>query len=296
MGHGRGPRRLASGSRPVLNASPLETLAWGYGLIEGPRVDAENNLYFSDVPNGGVFCRHPDGSIDTVIPKRRGVGGIALHADGGIVVSGRDVSHVRDGDSRQLATFDALGTNDLFVDAAGRVIVGTLRSNPFDFDGEKVPGECWRIEAPGQLTELYGGIGLTNGIGFSPDGTVIYHSDTSANAIVAHDVDAQGNCSNRRNLVQRDGFLPDGLAVDEAGVVWAAEYGGSCVSGYHPNGEPAGRIDVPAKQVTSLCFGGPDRRDLYIVTADNTEDRARAGTIFRTRVDVAGVAVPLVRI
>ena len=59
--------------------SELETLAWGYGLVEGPRVDDENRLYFSDVHNGGVHRRNPDGTIEVVVPKRRGVGGIALH-------------------------------------------------------------------------------------------------------------------------------------------------------------------------------------------------------------------------
>lgn len=274
----------------------IETLAWGYGLLEGPRVDAEDRLYFADVPNGGVYCRTPDGAITTVIPKRRGVGGIALHADGGLVVSGRDISHVRDGESRQLAKFDALGTNDLFVDAAGRVVVGTLKSNPFDMDGERTPGDCWRIDAPGETTLLYSGIGLTNGIGFSPDGTVIYHADTTSNAVVAHDVAPDGTCGNRRNLVQRPGFQPDGLAVDEAGTVWVAEYGGGCVSGWAADGSEAGRVEVPAKQITSVCFGGADRRDLYIVTADNSEDRSRLGTIFRTRADVPGLAVPLARI
>ncbi len=273
----------------------IETLAWGYGLIEGPRVDDQDRLFFSDVPNGGVYCRHPDGTIETVVPKRKGVGGIALHADGGVVVSGRDISHVRDGVSRQLATFVALGTNDLFVDAAGRVVVGTLRSNPFG-EGERVPGECWRIEGPGQTTLLYGDIGLTNGIGFSPDGSVIYHADTSAGAIIAHDVAADGSCGNRRNLYQRHGFQPDGLAVDEAGTVWAAEYGGGCVLGVGADGVVVGRIDVPATQVTSVCVGGSDRRDLYVVSADNRDDRDRQGSIFRVRVDVAGLPVPLARI
>lgn len=274
----------------------VETLAWGYGLLEGPRGDTEGNLYFADVPNGGVYRRTVEGRIDVVIPKRRGVGGIALHADGGLVVGGRDISHVRDGVTRQLATFAPDGTNDLFTDAAGRIIVGTLKTNPFDLEGERVPGDCWRIDAPGQVTLLYGGIGLTNGIGFSPDGATIYHADTTANAVVAHDVAADGTCGNRRNLYQRDGFQPDGLAVDEAGTVWVAQYGGGCVTGIGADGTVVGFIPVPAKQVTSLCFAGSDRRDLYIVTADNTEDRSRAGTIFRTRADVPGVTVPPARI
>src|SRR5215216_1448771 len=106
----------------------LETLAFGYGLIEGPRADAAGHLYFSDVPNGGVYRRSPDGTIATVVPKRRGVGGIALHADGGIVVSGRNIAHVRDVHTRLLyAPEDVPGFNDLFTDQRGRVYAGTIR-------------------------------------------------------------------------------------------------------------------------------------------------------------------------
>src|SRR5258705_6046484 len=100
----------------------LETLASGYGLIEGPRADGAGNLYFSDVTNGGVFRRRPDGAIDTVVPKRRGVGGIALHADGGIVISGKNICHVKDGTTRILVVRpDAPGFNDLFTAAQGPV-------------------------------------------------------------------------------------------------------------------------------------------------------------------------------
>ncbi len=275
--------------------SDLETLAWGYGLIEGPRVDGDDNLFFSDVPNGGVHRRSPDGTIDVVIPKRRGVGGIALHADGGLVVSGRNICHVRDGETRVLFAPDAPGLNDLFVDAAGRVICGTVRSDPFTVEGERTPGECWRVDAEGSAAELYGGVGLTNGIGFSPDGTVLYHSDTTA-GVWAHDY-ADGTVANRRLLVAGDDLQPDGLAVDEAGTVWVADVSGSgSVRGFAPDGSEVGRVEVPARMVTSLCFGGPDRRDLYIVTADNRDDPERAGTIFRTRAEVAGCTPALATI
>ena len=70
-------------------AMTLELLASGYGLLEGPRVDDQNRLYFSDVPNGGVYRRSPGGKIETLIPERKGVGGIALNEGGGIVCSGR---------------------------------------------------------------------------------------------------------------------------------------------------------------------------------------------------------------
>lgn len=279
----------------IRRMNDLEVLAWGYGLIEGPRADHEGNLYFSDVPNGGVYCRRPDGSIDTVVPKRRGVGGIAFHADGGLVISGRNICHVRDGETRVIWVPDAAGLNDLFVDSAGRVITGTMRSDPFDMDGPRTGGECWRIDGEGAATELYQDVALTNGIGFSPDGTVLYHSDTTR-GVWAHDYD-DGAVSARRLFVHHDDLMPDGLAVDEDGNVWVADVSGAgAVRGFAPDGSEIGRLAVPARMVTSLCFGGADRRDLYVVTADNTSEPERGGTIFRTRAEVPGCAVAAARV
>jgi D-xylonolactonase len=275
----------------------LETIAFGYGLLEGPRVDTANNLYFSDVTNGGVYRRAPNGAVSTVVPRRRGVGGIALHADGGVVVSGKNICHVKDGETRILFQRDDIpGFNDLFTDSAGRVYVGSLRSDPFKA-GARVPGELWRIDGAGKVTQMYGEVGITNGIGFSPDGRTIYHADSAGPHIIVHDVALDGTMSNRRAIAHMSGgTIPDGLCVDEAGCIWVAVYGGNCVARYTDDSKLDRKIDVPAKAVTSLCFGGSDRRDLYIVTADNTEDPERKGTVFRTRVDTPGLPAPLVRV
>ncbi len=275
----------------------LETLASGYGLLEGPRVDAADNLYFSDVPNGGVYRRSPNGEVTIAIPKRRGVGGIALHADGGLVVGGRNICHVKDGQTRILfQREDIPGFNDLFTDRAGRVFVGTLRSDPFKA-GARTPGELLRINSEGNVTVMYGDVGLTNGIGFSPDETIIYHADSAGPHLIVHDVLPDGTMTNRRAIAQMSGgTIPDGLCVDEAGCIWVAVYGGRCVARYTPEGKLDRKIDVPAKAVTSVCFGGKDRRDLYIVTADNTEVPERKGTIFRTRVETPGLVAPLARV
>jgi len=275
----------------------LETLVYGYGLLEGPRVDANDNLYFSDVPNGGVYRRSPSGEVSTVIPRRRGVGGIALHADGGVVVSGKNICHVKEGQTRILFQRDDIpGFNDIFTDSAGRVYVGSLRSDPFK-EGARTPGELWRVEGEGKATEMYGNVGLTNGIGFSPDGKMIYHADSAGPHLIVHDVAPNGTMTNRRAIAQMEsGTIPDGLCVDEAGCIWVAVYGGRCVTRYTPDGKLDRKIEVPAKAVTSVCFGGKDRRDLYIVTADNTEVPDRKGTIFRTRVETPGVSVPLARV
>ena len=275
----------------------LEAVAWGYGLIEGPTADDQGNLYFSDVPNGGVYRLSPDGSIDVAIPKRRGVGGLALHADGGLVASGRNICHVVNGETRIVFAPDCMGLNDLTVDQQGRVICGTLRADPFAEEAtaaDRVPGECWRIEAEGQATMLYDNVLLTNGIGFSPDGSVLYHSDTATHGLLAHDYAEDGTVSGRRFFVQRDDLMPDGIAVDEEGTVWVADVSGSSsVRRFSADGEEVARISVPARMVTSLCFGGPDRRDLYIVTADNRDDPDRNGTVFRTRADTPGCRIAL---
>ncbi len=272
----------------------FEVLASGYGLIEGPRIDPEDHLFFSDVHGGGVYRRAPDGEITTVVPKRRGVGGIVLHADGGVVISGRNVCHVKGESTRILFDLeDAPGFNDLFVNSDGQILVGCLRANPFSTSGPRETGELYAITAEGKATVLYGDVSLSNGIGLSPDGRTLYHSDTARNQVIVHDIDATGRAVDRRPLADTPEVLPDGLAVDEAGCIWIANYGGGCVLRFSPKGELDLRIDVPAKQVTSLCFGGSDLRDLYIVTADNTDDPALAGTIFRTRADTPGLHTPL---
>lgn len=274
----------------------METLCFGYGLVEAPRVDAAGNLYFSDVTGGGVFRRAPDGTIVTVVPKRRGVGGLVLHADGGVVVTGRDVVHVRDGKTRLLlAVAGAVGFNDLMTDAAGRVFVGSLRSGAAQIE-DRVPGELWRIDGPGQGTQVYGEIAFANGVGFSPDGRTVYQSNYSAGEVLAHDLERGGTAGNRRVFARVPRGNPDGLAVDEAGGVWVALGSGGGVARFAPDGVLEGVLHVPAPFVASLCFGGADRRDLYLATAGNTEDPARGGTVFRIRADVAGLVAPPARV
>ncbi|MEM9561771.1 MAG: SMP-30/gluconolactonase/LRE family protein [Actinomycetota bacterium] len=278
----------------------LETLTHGYGLVEGPRVDEAGNLYFSDVLDGGVYRRDPSGTIDTVVPKRRGVGGIALHADGGIVISGRNVCHVVDGETRVVFEPDAPGCNDLVTDASGRVLTGTIRRDPFDAEAAPTAGEAYRIGLDGSVERLYDDVGLTNGLGFSPAGDRLYHSDSTGGHVICHDIETGpagvDRLTNRRALRPFRGFQPDGLAVDEAGTIWVADFGAGAVIGVSPDGDEVDRIPVPATAVTSVCFGGPDRRDLYIVTADNRDDPDRRGTIFLTRSEVPGLAIPAARV
>jgi gluconolactonase len=275
----------------------FELLASGFQLVEGPTDDGAGGLYFSDVLGGGVHHLRADGRVELAVPKRRGVGGIALHEDGGLVISGRDLVHVKDGATRTvLSVPGVLGWNDLCTDAAGAVYAGSLRFAVFDPAAQAVPGECWRL-APGAAAEsLYGGMVHANGIGVSPDGKALWHSDTRRGVLVVHALGQGGRAAERREIRVEGEGRPDGLAFDDAGCAWVASAGGGRVDRF----TPAGRLDlsvaVPARMVTSLCFAGSDARDLIVVTADHAEEPTRRGCVFRGRSDVAGAAVHPARV
>jgi xylono-1,5-lactonase len=282
----------------------FETLATGYGLLEGPRTDEQNRLYFSDVRGGGVFRRSPDGKIETLIPARKSVGGIALNEGGGLVVTGTGLAFWDEGSSRIRDIFTEwegkalFGLNDLTIDDNGCIWVGSFGCdiNKFDFKATPPPGSLFRVEPPGKITKLWEGIEVTNGLGFSPDRKLLYHSDSTTRAVWAYEVRADRTVSDRRLFARLPEGMPDGLTVDAEGGVWAAVVGGPGeLVRFKNDGTVDRRVKVPAKTVTSVAFGGPDMLDLYAVTANNSNDRELKGTVFRTRSDIPGLPVPKAR-
>jgi xylono-1,5-lactonase len=279
----------------------LETLASGFGLIEGPRCDERGRLCFSDVPNGGVYRRSPDGNIETLIPKRRGVGGIALNEGGGIVCTGRGLIYWNEATKASRDLFvewegrKLNGLNDLQPDDQGSIFVGSLEHNALEEGAKRIPGSLYRVDPDGKVTKLYEGIETTNGMGFSPDRKSLYHADSTTKAVWVYDVQPDRTVKDRRVFARMPQGWPDGLAIDaEGGVVVAIVNYGEVVR-FKPDSTLDWRLKVPAKMVTSLTFGGPDLSDLYIVTADNTEDESKKGTIFRTPAKVPGLPVPKAR-
>ena len=265
----------------------MEELASGYSLLEGPTIDGAGGIYFSDVIAGGVYRWSPDG-VEQVVPKRRGVGGIVLHEDGGVIVTGRDMSHVRDGSSRVLLALDGVtGFNDLSTAPDGSVYVGALRFHPFAGESP-VPGEIWRVPPDGQAAPAAGGVLWANGIGFSPDGATAYGSDYARSCVLAWDVEDDGSLTSPRTFAEMPAGSADGLAVDAEGCVWV----GLGEAGSIARFDPAGRLDhtlkVQTPFVSSLCFGGEDMRDVFITTGD--------GKLLRDRSDIPGASVPPARV
>jgi gluconolactonase len=90
--------------------------------------------------------------------------------------------------------------------------------------------------------------------------------------------------------------VPDGLAVAEDGSVWVASAGGGAVRVFDADGEERRPFQVPQPGVTSLCFGGDDLRDLYVVTGTVGGPSDHTGSVYRVRVEVPGLPVPLARV
>jgi gluconolactonase len=280
----------------------MEEMATGYGLVEGPVWDSERGLYFSDVMNGGAYLLDRAGKVSLALPKRRGIGGMALHASGGLVVGGRDIAWVglAGQPSKVLLAADAIpgavGFNDLTTDRAGRIYVGSLAYRVFGGDEPK-PGHLHIIDLDGSTCTVSDGILLTNGLGFSPDGRRLYHSDARADLVRVYEVGEDGSVGPWRQFATLGpGRVADGLKVASDGSVWVADAHGGRVAIFAADGSHLRDIPVPLPMVTSLCFGGDDLRDLYIVTGSRGPPRENCGTVFRTRVDIPGLPLPPARV
>ena len=257
----------------------MDELLSGYGLVEGPSADDQGRVWFTDVTGGGIYRWSDDDGVEQVLEKRRGIGGLALHAEGGVVATGRDLIHVsEDGSSRHLLSLDGVpGFNDIGVDPQGRVLAGALRWNPMGGE-DPAPGQVYVVDAPDSAAMLVEGVMWANGIGISPDGATTYVADYQTGEVLAH------SSGETRVFARSPRGSADGLAVDEAGGVWVALGQGGGVARFRPDGTPDQVIDVPADFVASVCFGALDRNELYITTI---------GGLFRTKVDVAGLPVSL---
>jgi len=160
---------------------------------------------------------------------------------------------------------DDLRFNDAGVDPAGRVWAGSMHIPETD-----PLGELYRLDPGGRLTTVLKNVTISNGLGWSPDGSRMYYADTPMHRVDVFDYDpATGEAFARRpfaDLSDAEG-APDGLTVDLDGCVWVAMWGGSALRRFAPSGEQDAVLPVPVSQPTSCAFGGPDLADLYITSA-----------------------------
>ena len=282
-----------------------ERVSTGHGLLEGP-VWTEEGLLVADATVGGVLRISDTGVTETVIEHRRGIGGMAIHQGGGLVISGRNVAvkglvGSDDTTTHVLKENDPdngiVGYNDLTVDARGRLYVGSLAFVASESRDVDKPGQLFCIDLDGSARVVAEGVLLTNGLGFSPDGSFLYHADTLRSTVFVYDVHDDGSLGPKRPFVHADDDgHPDGLAVDVAGNVWVALPHTGRVGCFDPSGTRTASIQIDVPMVTSLTFGGDDLRDLYIVSGSEQLDTDRGAGVFKARVETPGLAIPPCRV
>ena len=290
---GRGEGSVSGVSTPR-----WETVLEGFGRLEGPCFDEVGNFYFSDMrPPGKIYRLDRDGNVSS-LAAREHVGGLVPHASGGLVATGHTVIVVQQDGTKQtvLDPVDGWGFNDLTTDAAGNVFVGMHGERP-TAEPPKISASLWRIEPGGHSRCCYDGIGLTNGLRLSPDGTRLYHNDTAAKVVWVSDINDEGMPINRRLHHELQHGSPDGMTIDEAGCIWVAAITSGKLVRIDPDGGEDYTLDTPSQWVASACFGGADGLDLYVVTfGGEPYDPERTGGVYRTRVDVAGAPLAAARI
>ncbi len=240
---------------------------------ESPCWDAAGGrLLWVDNAVGDVFAHAADTSTTTRLASGIPANAVAVNADGRLVIAGAEGMFLRDaagGMERVIATHagEPLVFNDITVGPGGGVYGGTFHWNAA---GMEQPGRLLLVRGAGEATVLDEGILLANGLGFSPDSSRLYFTDTIARKIYRYAVDPDtGLVADRRVFVDVPASegLPDGLAVDAEGCVWSAQWYAGAVLRYDPDGRCIDRIALPVQQVSSLAFGGADLGDVYVTTA-----------------------------
>jgi D-xylono/L-arabinono-1,4-lactonase len=254
----------------------------------------EGRVYWTDIPAGRLYRWDPHTGRHEQIYEGEQVGGFTIQADGSLLLfmARGAVKIWCDGELRtvleEIPEERDTRFNDVIADPAGRVFCGTM-------PGKDHPARLYRLDPDVKLTRVLDDIGLSNGMGFTPDRTVMYYTDTKAGTIYEFDY-----CQESGQLVNQRVFVkvpegeggPDGLTVDAEGHIWSARWGASCLVRYAPDGTEEERVRFPAKQVSSAVFGGDHYDDLYVTTAggDNrSENGPAAGALFRYRPGVNGL-------
>jgi len=264
-------------------------------LGEGPTWDADaGRLLWLDILGSRIHTYDPVSGRRSVRVTDQHVGAVKPRAGGGLVLNLRDGVGLLDPDDsfRWLRREVVPGrrANDAAVAPDGTLWAGTMR-----YDEAPGGGTLDRFGSTGLLETVLDDVAVSNGTGWSPDGTLMYYIDSPTRRVDVFDYDGEHVSGRREFVTIEDGAgFPDGLTVDADGCVWVALWGGAAVRRYTPQGELDRVISLPTPLVTACAFGGADLNDLYITTARVGLDRPHpvAGSLLVVPGAGKGLALP----
>lgn len=276
-----------------------QVLAEGLHFPECPRWH-DGRLWLSDMHGHRVLAVDAAGRVESVAPLPSQPAGLGWTPDGRLlVVSMTDRRLLRlDGaawtpvaDLSALASFHC---NDLVVDPRGNAYVSTFG---FDLDGGApfAPGEIILVAPDGRARIVAADARFPNGMVLTPDGGTLIAAESLGPALRAYDVAADGSLAGGRTWAELSDVVPDGICFDAAGAVWAASPVGTEVVRVVAGGAITARVTASNRPFACM-LGGPDRRTMFVLTADNSNpEYCRAHTSGRVEqfaVDVPGAGRP----
>ena len=269
----------------------------GEGTIWDQRTE---RLIWVDIIGGSIEFYDPATGEDRAVAVGQPVGSVAPRGSGGLVAAtsgGISLLTPEDGRLAPLVRVDfdtrRLRMNDGKCDPLGRYWTGTMALAHVTADAS-----LYKVDPDLRVTTMLTGVVVSNGLGWGPDNSKLYYNDTIARHVEAFDFDlAGGTIRDRRHLIDfsEGPGVPDGMAVDVAGCLWIAAWGGWCIRRYRPDGTLDRVVELPVAKVTSCCFGGKDLSEIYVTTSRHelaNSDLARqplAGSLFRFDPGVEGL-------
>ncbi len=271
----------------------------GLRFPEGPRWH-EDRLWFSDMHAGRVIAVGLDGVAETIVEVEGEPSGLGwLPDDRLLVVSMQDRRLLRlDPEGLvELADLSGLASfhcNDMVVDSHGRAYVGNFGFDLHSGD-DPIGANLILVRPNGEVEVAAADLLFPNGTVITPDEKTLIVGESFGARLTAFDLAPDGRLSGRRVWAQLDGFVPDGICLDEEGAVWVASpVGRGGVVRVREGGEVIDRIAVE-HEAFACMLGGPDRRTLFICTSPDSDPAKtgdRRGRIEMVRVEVPGAGRP----
>lgn len=262
-------------------------------LGEGPLWRRESREFvFTDIVNGTLYAADESGAVRTLLQCRYQLGAFLFDEAGDLLLlteAGVFACPYGGGEADfrlvwQVPMAPGERFNDAICDPAGRVLAGTKTEQDRD-------GTLWQFSPDQPPRRMLSGLKISNGMGFSGQGRIFYHTDSPERVIRRYDYSAgDGRLSNGRTLVRTaQDCVPDGMTVDADGFLWTACWGGGRVERYTPEGALAQTYPLPAGQVSSVTFGGAGLDTLLVTSAAIGASGGQDGGIWMLRPGATGV-------
>lgn len=241
-------------------------IAEGYQFPEGPAVNREGVLFFTDV-RGNKILRWDGTKTEVFLDNTNGANGLAFHKDGSL--------YACQGGGQAIIRVSPAGVVTKVLDAVGGTPLNRPNDLVFDFNGNlyftnpmpRQGGQASvvRLKPDGIAEVVSTAAAYPNGIGISPDGKTLYVIDFSGNKILRHALTETGEVGPAEVHIQFDGGGPDGMAVAESGNLYVALNLASKIAVVSPTGQIIREYAFArGSGVTNACFGGDDFKTLYV--------------------------------